>query len=378
MYIIIMLVKVQFPRFYRSNCKKIIFFVNFQGYFVKEVVLNYLDNPEDKVREDAAKAVSLLQFKNDHENDRNISKNAMAQILNKLLTIAVSDQNIKVRSIMLSSLTNNFNSYLKKRSNLQRLILSLNDSSEEVQQKTIIILKKLIPNNPSEIVPALQKVLFKLIRVINLDSIDTHKGILKNLKLLRCYIEHAGFLLVNQKDLIFGFLLSIIKNQRTTPLITAEVFSTLRALIGISQRVSIKYFDELMKFLMENLLDMAFKKKRMEAIRCLSVLICTSGLVVYVNYRYPDLNEVLFWLFQHEPHTEAKLELMKLLGHIGALDYFNLQRIKGENEQKLRNFSKDELISIIQTSHKSKFHFESTKNIIFFNFSFNFRAPIEG
>ena len=69
---------------------------------------------------------------------------------------------------------------------------------------------------------------------------------------------------------------------------------------------------------------------------------------------------------------------MKLLGHIGALDYFNLQRIKGENEQKLRNFSKDELISIIQTSHKSKFHFESTKNIIFFNFSFNFRAPIEG
>ena len=79
----------------------------------------------------------------------------MAQILNKLLTIAVSDQNIKVRSIMLSSLTNNFNSYLKKRSNLQRLILSLNDSSEEVQQKTIIILKKLIPNNPSEIVPAL-------------------------------------------------------------------------------------------------------------------------------------------------------------------------------------------------------------------------------
>ena len=99
---------------------------------MKEVVLNYLDNLEDKVREDAAKAVSLLQFKNDHENDRNISKNAMAQILNKLLTIAVSDQNIKVRSIMLSSLTNNFNSYLKKRSNLQRLILSLNDSSEEV------------------------------------------------------------------------------------------------------------------------------------------------------------------------------------------------------------------------------------------------------
>ena len=52
-----------------------------------------------------------------------------------------------------------------------------------------------------------------------------------------------------------------------------------------------------MKFLMENLLDMAFKKKRIEAIRCLTVLICTSGLVVYVNYRYPDLNEVLFWLF---------------------------------------------------------------------------------
>lgn len=228
------------------------------------------------MRKDAAAAVSLLKIRGTGDF-QDFQKTSMSQTLNKLLTIAVSDPDIKVRGIMLNSLKNNFNSYLKKRSNLQRLILSLNDSSDEVQQKTIIILKQLIPNNPSEIVPALQKVLFKLIRVINLDSIDTHKGILKNLKLLRCYIKHASFLLENQKDLVFGFLLSIIKNQNTTPLMTAEIFSTLRALISISQEASIKYFDDLMKILVDNLQDMAFKQKRVEAVRCLSTLVCTSG-----------------------------------------------------------------------------------------------------
>lgn len=267
---------------------------------------------------------------------------------------------------MLNSLKNNFNSYLKKKSNLQRLILSLNDSSEEVQQKTIVILKNLIPNNPSEIVPALQKVLFKLVRVINLDSIDTHKGILKNLKLLRCYIKHASFLLNDQEELIFGFLLSIIRNQNTTPLITAEVFSTLRAVTSISQKVSIKYFDELMKILMQNLQDMAFKKKRIEAIKCMTALICTSGLVVYANYRYPKLNELLFLLFQLEPHSEARVELMRLMGHIGAIDYFNLFRIKNSTQSKQLQVGQSELINIMQTSHKSKFCFESNFSYFLF------------
>lgn len=207
---------------------------------------------------------------------------------------------------MLNSLNHNFNIYLKKRSNLQRLILSLNDSSDEVQQKTIIILKRLIPNNPSEIIPALQKVLYKLIRVINLKQIHNDKTTIRNLKLLRCYSKHAPFLIKNHKNLIFEFLINLIRNQDTTPVITAEIFCTLNYLITISREVTVTHFHELFHLLVESLQDMAFVRKRIEAAMCLINVIKTTGFVVYTNYRYPYFTELIYVLFQIEPNKDVK------------------------------------------------------------------------
>ena len=79
----------------------------------------------------------------------------MFQVLNKLLYIAVSDPDEEVREIMLGSLNKNFDIYLKYKSNLQNLILALNDSNDKVQRKAIIILRRLISSNASDIVPAL-------------------------------------------------------------------------------------------------------------------------------------------------------------------------------------------------------------------------------
>lgn len=313
------------------------------------------------MRKAAAKTVSLLKFK--EKKDVAFSQNTISDILNKLLTIAISDPDMEVRKIMLNSLNHNFNVYLKKRSNLQKLILSLNDSSEEVQEKTVIILKRLIPSNPTEIIPALKKVLYKLIKVINLKAVNNHKGIRKNLKILRCYIEHAPFLLKNHKDLLFRFLLDIIKNRDSTPEITAEIFSTLNSLISISSKETVIYFDEMFSLLLESAQDLAFMNKRLRAVQCLSNVVHTSGLVVYINYKYSDLNELLFLLFQVEPNTKVRTQLMKLMGHLGAIDCFSLLRLKSGENDKLSNLSKKGLLRVIEKSHKSKFYFESKSKL---------------
>jgi len=50
---------------------------------------------------------------------------------------------------------------------------------------------------------------------------------------------------------------------------------------------------------------------------------------------------------------------MRLMGHLGAIDYFNLFRLKsGDNSNKLSKMHRNELMNIIKISHKSKFHFE--------------------
>jgi hypothetical protein len=201
----------------------------------------------------------------------------MYEILNKLLSIATSDPDDEVRGIVLGSLNKNFNNYLKKDSNLQSLILALNDSNNKVQTKAIAILRRLIPSNSSEIIPALQNSLYRIIRVINMKSYDNQKDIIQNLKLLKCFIETTPFLLKNQNDLIFRFLLNTLQNHKKTQFVSAEIFSTLSYLVCISKSATLKYFEQLMQITIDSLSDMAFTQKRIEAINCLSNVIRTSG-----------------------------------------------------------------------------------------------------
>jgi FKBP12-rapamycin complex-associated protein len=207
----------------------------------------------------------------------------MHQILNKLLSIAVSDPDEEVREIMLGSLSRNFDAYLKNKSSLQCLILALNDSNDKVQRKAIIILKRLIFSNASDVVPALQNSLYRILRIVNMKTHDNEKDIIQNLKLLKCFLTNASFLLKNQEDLIFRFLLKSLQNQKTTQSVSAEIFSTLSCLVIVTRKATVKYFDPLMQITLDSFTDLAFTAKRVEAIRCLSNIIRSSGYEIVMQ-----------------------------------------------------------------------------------------------
>lgn len=203
----------------------------------------------------------------------------MHQILNKLLYIAISDPDSEVREIMLGSLSKNFDMYLKNNRSLQSLILALNDSNDKVQRKSILILKRLVNSNSSDVVPALQNSLYRTIRIINMKSSESDKDAIQNLKLLKCFINHAAFILKSQRDLIFKFLLNTLQNQKTTQMVSAEIFSTLSSLVLVARKPTIKYFDVLVQVSLDSLSDIAFTRKRIEAIRCLTNTIRSSGYI---------------------------------------------------------------------------------------------------
>lgn len=284
----------------------------------------------------------------------------MFQILNRLLYIAISDSDPELRQTMLGSLNKKFDNYLKIKPNLQSLILSLSDSSEEVQKRAIIILRRLIFSSASDIVPALQNLLYRIIRVINLKSFEKEKEVLHNLSLLKCFIHHAPFLLRNQTDMIFKFLLETLDNGMSTQKVSAEVFSTLSSLVTISKTTTIKYFDGLMKVTLESFKDMAFNLKRIEAIKCFCQALHTSGLVVFVNYKYIGLMDTIFNMFQFEANVDARYELMRLMGVLGALDCFNLFKLQSESMTIASDMTHQEIVKTAVTNHKSKFYFESS------------------
>lgn len=116
-------------------------------------------------------------------------------------------------------------------------------------------------------------------------------------------------------------------------MITASVLSTLNELILISTEVTIENFHDLFQLLVDNLQDMGFADKRIQAAKCLSTIIRVSGLVIYVNYRYPWLTELILALYQNETKDEAKQEIMRLMGCLGALDCYNLFEIKNHGNR---------------------------------------------
>lgn len=72
------------------------------------------------------------------------------------------------------------------------------------------------------------------------------------------------------------------------------------------------------------------------------------------------LNDLIFVLFQVEANEEARNELMRLMGVLGALDCFNLFKIQSETDLSYSNLSHKEIVHIIESNHKSKFCFESS------------------
>lgn len=316
----------------------------------------------------AANAVSLLSTRNNQGDELGLSHKVstaviqmMFEILNKLLNIAVSDHDAELRETMLGSLNNKFDLYLKLKPNLQNLILALSDCNNEVQRRAIIILKRLMVWNASEIVPVLQSTLYRVIRVLSIRSSDSEKDILQNLSLLKCFIHYAPLLIHNHRDMIFKFLLGTLNNKKTTKNVSAEIFSTLSSLVSISKTATIKYFDALMQLIMDSLQDMAFTLKRLEAIKCLANIIRTSGLVVFVNYKYLNLIELIFTLFQIEANIDARYELMKLMGVLGAIDFFHLFKLEASKGLGEVPQSHQEIMNTITSNHKGKFYFQSNR-----------------
>lgn len=80
---------------------------------------------------------------------------------------------------------------------------------------------------------------------------------------------------------------------------------------------------------------------------------------MFVYYKYINLLDSILFLFQIEPNPEARSELMRLMGVIGAIDCFNLLKLQASLNAQYRQLSHENLITILKHNHRSNFNFES-------------------
>ena len=116
-------------------------FAENMALFVKDVVLEYLDNENSEIRKAAARAGCLLYIRKPQNFGQfTITKSHVNDILEKFLSVCLSDPDEKIQETMLESLNDNFDVFLNSSKTLKKLFMCLNDPNYKVKENSLVII----------------------------------------------------------------------------------------------------------------------------------------------------------------------------------------------------------------------------------------------
>lgn len=84
------------------------------------------------------------------------------------------------------------------------------------------------------------------------------------------------------------------------------------------------YFDDIMKLIIETLLDQRNNLKREAALRSLGVLITNTSAVITPYIKYPNLFGILVGILKLEQNLVIRHEVVKVVGILGAIDPYKV------------------------------------------------------
>ncbi|KAL4492653.1 hypothetical protein ABPG73_010202 [Tetrahymena malaccensis] len=329
--------------------------------FLKDNVLDYLDNKNKIIRKAAAKAGCLLCVKKGKDNL--ISKSVMYKILEKFMSVAVSDAEDEIRQTMLKSLNENFDQYLIEPIYLKKLFFCVNDSNLEVQQLALTTLCRLSKYNPSDIVPFLKKTLYEYISQLsyNKKRFENEKKIINLLKGLVCLIKNDTEVVKPHSMTIATILLKFLKDSTITNNMIPELLKAFSQLSALGDFQNLIDMDEIFPIFLSAMQDKSSTFKRESAVKSLVEILKNTGFVVLPYYKYPNFLEIVFSLMKNEVNTEMRYQCMRLIGCVGAIDHFFYKKVidKIKNHSITSSFADNRILVnyIVTKSFRKRFKF---------------------
>ncbi|VDK35937.1 unnamed protein product [Taenia asiatica] len=148
--------------------------------------------------------------------------------------------------------------------------------------------------------------------------------------------EIGGFMSPNQQP-IPGTLRTgrrILENTnaiwREPKGLVVAMFSALAHLSTVCPQAVVTLMDDLIPVLVYMLQDPTCHSKRSVAAWAFGVLVSNTGYVVRPYMKHPDLMELLFALLRSVESKSIQIEILRLLGLIGAVDPFKLKVSMGQ------------------------------------------------
>ncbi|XP_050412148.1 serine/threonine-protein kinase mTOR [Patella vulgata] len=301
---------------------------DFEGHsltqFVRHCADQYLSSEHKEIRMEAVQTCARLLtplLKLLSTNQEQVSMAAMttvADVLNKLLVVGITDSDSDIRLCVLDSLDERFDPHLAQAENLSALFVALNDEAFEIRERAICMIGRLSCKNPAYVMPSLRKVLIQILTELEYSGIGRNKE--QAARLLGHLVANAARLIRPYMEPILKVLIPKLKNPDPNPNVTISVLAAIGEQALVSGTEMRKWMDELLPIILEMLQDSSSIEKREISLWTLGQLVESTGCVVVPYQKYPTLLEVLLHFLKTEQTPGIRREVIRVLGLIGALD----------------------------------------------------------
>ncbi|KAH8902209.1 phosphatidylinositol 3-kinase tor2 [Coniochaeta sp. PMI_546] len=312
--------------------------------FVRDVAIKYVEDDDPEIREAAALTCCQLYVRDPIVNQSSYhALQVVADVIEKLLTVGVSDPEAKIRRTVLAALDERFDRHLAKSENIRTLFFALNDEQFAIREVAVSIIGRLARLNPAYIIPSLRKTLIQMLTELEFSDVARSKE--ESAKLLSLLVQNAQGLIKPYVEPMVSVLLP--KASDPTPSVAATVLEAIGELCTVGGEDMLPYKDRLMPIIIDALQDQSSILKRQAALHTLGQLASNAGYVINPYLDYPQLLELLQGIIRSEPqHGSLRRETIKLMGILGALDPYKYQVEERDPSVQRRNESAQQMTDI--------------------------------
>ncbi|KAI1260688.1 TOR kinase [Xylariaceae sp. FL1019] len=294
--------------------------------FVRDVAIKYVEDDDPEIREAAALTCCQLYVRDPIVNQTSHhALQVVGDVIEKLLTVGVSDPQPNIRRTVLAALDERFDPHLAKAENIRTLFFALNDEVFSIREVAISIIGRLARHNPAYVIPSLRKTLIQMLTELEFSDVARNKE--ESAKLLSLLVQNAQGLIRPYVEPMISVLLP--KASEPNPAVAATILKAIGELATVGGEDMLPYKDRLMPIIIDALQDQSSIVKREAALHTLGQLASNSGYVIDPYLEYPQLLELLQNIIRAEPQRgPLRQETIKLMGILGALDPYRHQQVE--------------------------------------------------
>jgi FKBP12-rapamycin complex-associated protein len=316
----------------------------FQGYlsnideFLRDIAVNFLEEENGAVRREAAVAVSQLLVRICINPTRNTSTVLLAEIIERLLVLGISDPDPTIRRTVLENLDPRLDSYLADAENLRSLFIALNDEEFAIRELAIVIIGRLALRNPAYVMPSLRRMLIQQLTELEFSGDSRIRE--ESAKLLAASIRSSRQLIEPYVPAILNALIPKLDVSQD-PKVRMEVLSALGELTATARDQMNPHVTLLMPIVLDFLQDHASNVRREVALRVLGQLVQNCPRINLIE-QYPKLLDLLMEIIKVEKTKPLRHLCLRVFGVMGAIDPYAYKQLLQKTTEEQSTSGEDQ------------------------------------